>query len=246
MKQHSCAAWWLRGGEIVLWITGLTLVGWALATILMVKSYQARQEAAYFPVAPTSEVSATTADPAAKAGADPLFIGRIEIPRIGVTAIVREGYDSTTLTIAVGHISGTAQPGERGNMVLAGHRDSFFRGLQDIRSDDTIRLVTQERSYEYSVRSTEIVSPDNTSVLEPTTDTVLSLITCFPFDYVGHAPKRFIVHAALIEPLALTGRVSAQASARGNGFAASSLAQGGRPPHPPRRSSSRVSGWPSP
>jgi sortase A len=134
------------------------------------------------------------------AGTDPLVLGRIEIPRIGVTAIVREGVDDSTLAIAVGHISGTARPGERGNMALAGHRDSFFRPLRDIRLHDTIRIVTVEQSFEYVVDSTEVVGPEDTRVLDPTGDTVLTLVTCYPFTYVGHAPNRFIVRASLVVP----------------------------------------------
>ncbi len=138
--------------------------------------------------------------PAAMAGTDPLVLGRIEIPRIGVAAIVREGVDDSTLAIAVGHIPGTARPGERGNMALAGHRDSFFRELRDIRLQDTIRIVTVEQSFEYVVDSTEIVGPEDTRVLDPTGGTVLTLVTCYPFTYVGHAPKRFIVRASLVLP----------------------------------------------
>jgi sortase A len=153
-------------------------------------------------------------DPATTPDADPLVLGRIEIPRIGVTAIVREGDDDTTLAIAVGHISGTARPGERGNMALAGHRDSFFRALRDIRRKDTIRFVTPERSYEYVVDSTEVVGPEDTRVLDPTSDTVLTLVTCFPFKYVGHAPNRFIVRASLstILPVAASGGEVSRAS----------------------------------
>jgi len=194
LTRSSCAAQWLlRRGEMALWAIGLSLVGWALAATLTTRLYQARQERAFFPV-----LTETKRDPATTAGADPLVLGRIEIPRIGVTAIVREGDDDTTLAIAVGHISGTARPGERGNMALAGHRDSFFRALRGIQLQDTIRIVTPERSYEYAVDSTEVVDPEDTTVLDPTSGTVLSLVTCYPFNYVGHAPSRFIVRASLV------------------------------------------------
>jgi sortase A len=152
-----------------------------------------------------------TPDPVTAADADPLVLGRIEIPRIGVAAIVREGTDDSTLAIAVGHIPSTARPGERGNMALAGHRDTFFRALRKIRRQDTIRIVTQKRSWEYAVSSTEVVNPEDTWVLDPTEDTVLSLVTCYPFDYVGHAPKRFIVRASLVAhspPAADAGEMS--------------------------------------
>ncbi len=202
MKRFSCAAPWLRRGEMALWVIGLSLLGWVLAATLMSRAYQARQERAFFSPEARRGV-ATNADAdllvlATSADVDPLVLGRIEIPRIGVRAIVREGDDDTTLAIAVGHIPDTATPGERGNMALAGHRDSFFRALQGIQRQDTIRIVTLRRSYEYVVDSTEIVGPKDTKVLDPTSDTVLTLVTCYPFKYVGHAPNRFVVRASLV------------------------------------------------
>ncbi len=209
MTRFSCTANWLRRGEIALWVIGFSLVGWALAATLKARVYQARQERACFPV-----ISETERDNVTRAEADPLVLGRIEIPRIGVKAIVREGDDDSTLAIAVGHILGTARPGEGGNMVLAGHRDSFFRALQRIRRRDTIRIVTPQRSYVYAVDSTEIVKPQDTWVLNQTSDTVLSLVTCYPFRYVGHAPNRFIVRASLVGPLPVAdgGRQASRAS----------------------------------
>ena len=197
MTRSPRAARWLQRGANTLLAIGLSLLGWALAAHFSTSLYQARQQRAFFPVSP--EVSA---DPATTATvADPLVLGRIEIPRIGVAAIVREGDDDTTLAVAVGHITGTARPGESGNMALAGHRDSFFRSLRDIELEDTIQIVTQQRSYEYAVDWTQVVNPEDTWVLDPTDDTVLSLVTCFPFDWVGHAPKRFIVRASLVVPV---------------------------------------------
>jgi sortase A len=206
VTRFSCAAPWLRRGAIALWVIGLSLLGWALAATLIARVYQARQERVFSP--------GMKRDPATRAGVDPLVLGRIEIPRIGVTAIVREGDDDTTLAIAVGHIPGTARPGERGNMALAGHRDSFFRALRGIRRQDTIRIVTPERSYEYVVDSTEVVGPEDTRVLDPTSGTVLTLVTCYPFKYVGHAPNRFIVRASLVVllPLAASGPEVSRAS----------------------------------
>ncbi len=194
MTGFSCAARWLRRGTITLWVVGLSLLGWVLAANLNSRVYQARQERAFSLLLP-----GVSHDPVTRTGGDPLVLGRIEIPRIGVAAIVREGDDPTTLAIAVGHISGTARPGEGGNMVLAGHRDSFFRALRDIRSADTIRIVTPQRPYEYVVDSTEVVAPEDTRVLAPTDSTVLTLVTCYPFSYVGQAPKRFIVRASLVD-----------------------------------------------
>jgi sortase A len=201
---------WLRRAEIALCVIGFSLLGGALASIVNTWVYQARQERAFSDVersAATSThglesppVSASPGPSTPSLDADPLVLGRIEIPRIGVSAIVREGDDDTTLSIAVGHIPGTARPGERGNMALAGHRDSFFRALRHIRVHDTIRISTAGRRYEYRVDATEVVAPEATEVLDQTGAAVLTLVTCYPFGYLGHAPNRFIVRASPLIP----------------------------------------------
>jgi sortase A len=122
-------------------------------------------------------------------------IGRLEIPRLKLAVMVREGADEGTLSRAVGHIPGTALPGNIGNVGLAGHRDTFFRALRNIRADDTIDLETTAGTYRYVVESTRIVTPRDVSVLEASGGETLTLVTCYPFYYVGSAPKRFIVHA---------------------------------------------------
>jgi sortase A len=127
-------------------------------------------------------------------------IGRIEIPRLGVSSVMRAGTDARTLRLSVGHIPGTAYPGEPGNVGLAGHRDTFFRRLRDIRSDDVIRLVTPQGTFTYRVERTNIVNPHDVWVLEPTRQPALTLVTCYPFTYVGSAPQRFIVRAQLDAP----------------------------------------------
>jgi sortase A len=130
--------------------------------------------------------------------ADPLLVGRIQIPRLGISAIVREGEDADTLRKAVGHIPGTALPGASGNVGLAAHRDTYFRPLKDIRKGDLIRVATLSGRHEYRVESTEIVTPADVRVLDPTREPSLTLVTCYPFYYVGPAPKRFIVHAVAL------------------------------------------------
>jgi len=200
----------LSRGEIAFSLIGVSLVGWALAAIVTAHVYQARQGRAFSDMErgaaasaqgpEASTVSAVIAPLAPARGADPLVLGRIEIPRIGVSAIVREGDDDATLAVAVGHIPGTARPGERGNMALAGHRDSFFRALRLIKVQDTIRIRTTRGRYEYRVDSTEVVKPGETRVLGPTGEAVLTLVTCYPFGWVGAAPDRFIVRARLSLP----------------------------------------------
>ncbi len=129
-----------------------------------------------------------------------MVLCRIEIPRVGVSATVREGVDDSTLAVAVGHVTGSARPGEAGNVVLAGHRDSFFRGLRRIRKGDRILIRAPGRPVEYSVDSTEVVGPRETRVLAKTADDRLTLVTCYPFGFVGRAPKRFVVTASRIVP----------------------------------------------
>ncbi len=123
------------------------------------------------------------------------LIGNIEIPRLGLSAIIVEGIDRTTLRRAVGHIPGTPQPGQLGNVGVAGHRDSFFRPLKDISQNDVINLTTLHGKYRYRVVSTRIVDPAQVSVLDPTANETLTLVTCHPFYFVGSAPNRFIVRA---------------------------------------------------
>jgi sortase A len=109
--------------------------------------------------------------------------------------MVVEGVDDGDLKHAVGHIPGTALPGEDGNVGIAGHRDTFFRPLRSIRRKDTITLSTLQGTYRYRVISTKVVDPDDVEVLYPDGRDTLTLVTCFPFDYVGSAPRRFIVRA---------------------------------------------------
>ena len=122
-------------------------------------------------------------------------LGRIEITRIGVAAMILEGIDGRTLRRAVGHIPGTPLPGQSGNVAIAGHRDTFFRALRDVQHDDEIRVTTLDGSYRYLVDSTRVVGPQDTQGLDDSSDTVLTLVTCYPFNFVGPAPKRFIVRA---------------------------------------------------
>lgn len=128
------------------------------------------------------------------------LLGRIRIPRVDVTAVIVEGVGKKSLRRAAGHIPGTALPtGDDGNVGIAAHRDSFFRGLKDIREDDTIELTTLEGTRRYKVEWTKIVQPSDTSVLAPTGEPALTLVTCYPFYYVGSAPERFIVRAHRID-----------------------------------------------
>jgi sortase A len=123
------------------------------------------------------------------------LIGRIEVPRLSLSVIVVEGTDKTTLRRAAGHIVGTGLPGQSGNIGIAGHRDTFFRPLKNIERDDIITLTTLRGEYRYRVVSTKVVSPESVEVLKPDGNEILTLVTCYPFYFVGSAPNRFIVRA---------------------------------------------------
>ena len=122
-------------------------------------------------------------------------LGVLDIPSLRLQVPVLEGTDDLTLDRAVGHITGTAPLGETGNIGIAGHRDGFFRGLKDIRIGDRIDLQWQRGGSHYIVDEIQIVSPDDISVLEPRAKPSLTLVTCYPFYFVGSAPLRYIVHA---------------------------------------------------
>lgn len=125
-------------------------------------------------------------------------IGEMKIPRLELKAIVVQGESPKVLRRAVGHLPETPLPGEPGNVALAGHRDSFFRPLRSIQLGDAITIKTLEGEFQYQVESTETVLPSDVQILQPSSEKTLTLVTCFPFYYVGPAPKRFIVHARQI------------------------------------------------
>ena len=139
------------------------------------------------------------------------LIGRVDIPRLKLSAAVAEGDDDKTLGKAVGHLPDTPLPWhQRGNVGLAAHRDGLFRRLEKIRLNDEVRVVTSRGEYHYRVTKTHIVDPDDVWVLAPTATPTITLITCYPFSFVGNAPQRFIVQAELVGEVAgsvLTGSV---------------------------------------
>lgn len=138
-------------------------------------------------------------------------IGRVDIPRLKLSAAVAEGDDDRTLGKAVGHLPDTPLPWQRrGNVALAAHRDGLFRKLEKIRLDDDVRVITPRGEYHYRVKKTHIVDPDDVWVIAPTATPTITLITCYPFSFVGNAPHRFIVQAELVGHVAgsvLTGSV---------------------------------------
>ncbi|MGH9443744.1 MAG: class D sortase [Thermoanaerobaculia bacterium] len=137
--------------------------------------------------------------------------GRIEIARLGIDAEIHEGDDAATLRVSVGHIPGTALPGEHGNVALAAHRYSHFRALRNVRCGDEIELKTPKGDFRYEVDSIRVVRISQVEVLNPTPEPTLTLVTCFPFDYVGDAPQRLIVRARRV-PMSETASRSVAAA----------------------------------
>jgi sortase A len=123
-------------------------------------------------------------------------MGRLEIARLGISVMILHGTEPATLTLGAGHVPATPSPGGDGNVVLAAHRDTFFRKLEGVRTGDRIQILTVRQTYEYIVDSSETVDPEETRIMESHGRRELTLITCYPFYFVGAAPKRFIVHAS--------------------------------------------------
>ncbi len=178
------ARWTERG----LFAASVLFLGWWMAERIDASAWQARQEQS-LQEASRSEAPLRNADG---------LVGRIEIPRVGVSAVIGSGIDAQTLSHAVGHIPGTALPGTTGNIGLAGHRDSYFRGLRRLTLTDRIDIATPDGLYTYAVDSIQIVDPERGDLLSPTAVETLTLVTCYPFSYVGNAPKRFVVKARRI------------------------------------------------
>ena len=181
--------------ERLLLLTGVLLLAWYGSLLgeswLFQKTAGRQLDARIADLRQSSPAVPTSASPETTPG----LIGRLEVSRLGVSVVVMEGVGDKTLRHAIGHIPGTALPGQPGNVGIAGHRDTFFRPLQGIRDEDIVSISTPNGEFRYRVVSTRIVSPDDVSVLESGTKEVLTLVTCYPFYFVGAAPDRFIVRA---------------------------------------------------
>ena len=180
--------------ERVLLGTGIVCLGWWGVVSLHALRYQSQQKATFERMR-TAAPAVANASAALTTGS---LIGSLEIPRLRLSAMIAEGDDDATLKVAIGHLPDTPLPWREGNSALAGHRDTFFRPLQHIRVDDELRLSTVNGDLRYRVRETMVVGPNDVWVLNPTDRPTLTLITCYPFDYVGRAPRRFIVRAERI------------------------------------------------
>ena len=175
--------------------SGVVVLLWVAANLVLTMSYRRQYEAMLErmgpPVAseePVAPVSLPVGEP----------IGTLEIARVGLSGVVVEGDDDSVLDRAIGHLPDTPLPWQAGNSALAAHRDALFRPLKGVRLGDVLRLKTPHGDFDYVVRDTVIVEPDDLWVLDPTSVSMLTLISCYPFNYIGNAPQRFIVRAERI------------------------------------------------
>lgn len=194
----------IRWLVFALALSGVACLAWSSYTILAAWSHQRTERAALERArGQESPTLARAETPSAAAAPRPLStgetIGSLEVPRLRFSAIVAEGDDDGTLKIAVGHLPDTPLPWNDGNSALAGHRDGLFRPLEKIRVGDELTFSTPRGDLRYRVSETKIVDPDDLSVLDSGGGPMLTLITCYPFHYIGPAPRRFIVHAEAID-----------------------------------------------
>ena len=196
-------------GERFAWIVGVALVAiWVLASLF--RAVDSRQQIDRFmAVRAADSGSRSTPDQSLwsperiRAWRDtfsrqaPQALAVLRIPRIGLEVPILEGTDDWTLNRAIGHIEDTAAPGADGNSGIAGHRDGFFRGLKDVREGDEIALETRRGREAYQIERIWIVDPTDVSVLDPTPSRAITLVTCYPFYFIGSAPQRFIVRAVV-------------------------------------------------
>ncbi|MEO8594268.1 MAG: class D sortase [Candidatus Solibacter sp.] len=202
LNPAKTARLWLRVAQWVLASVGVLALGYWAAIFVSARLFQTR-EAHDFARELQAEVNhdTTASRSAAVKESDEqppregAVIAELGVPRLGLSTMVVEGVGDSDLKLAAGHIPGTALPGKSGNIGIAGHRDTFFRPLRFIRKDDMIALTTLRGTSRFRVVSTKIVGPDDVRVLYPTGRDVLTLVTCYPFDFVGSAPRRFIVRA---------------------------------------------------
>jgi len=178
----------LRWSQRVLFACAIVLLGYC--AYLTVESWMFQRQSK-IDLMNGTEPKANTPAPI-KAGD---LLGRIDVERLGVSVAVVEGADFAELQHAAGHIAGTAFPGRKGNTAIAAHRDTFFWPLRNVRANDVIRVTTRNGIYRYRVVSTKIVKPDDVSILNSNGKEILTLVTCYPFYFVGSAPNRFIVRA---------------------------------------------------
>ena len=207
-----------RAAYYIFLVAGIMALGYAGYAVLDRYWYQDVAMSKFEKIIAHAKPRVVEAAPIAIGG----VIGEILVPRLGLKAIVVQGDSAKLLRLAVGHLPETALPGEAGNVALAAHRDGFFRPLRDVRPGDSIILRTPGREFQYQVEWTAVVPPSAVHVIQPTSEPALTLLTCFPFHYVGAAPERFVVRARKIAAATRTSSVrpkSAEWTARSKALA---------------------------
>jgi sortase A len=183
----------LRWSSRLSFVIGAVALGYVVFALLDATLYQVSAKRSLETQIQMEKVShEIRTKPAIKPGD---VLGRLDIPRLGLSVAVLQGTGSRMLRRGTGHIEGTPLPGDAGNSGIAGHRDTFFRGLKDIRKNDEIQFQTPTGLFRYEVEWAKVVAPDDLSVLAPSTESALTLVTCYPFYFVGPAPNRFVVRA---------------------------------------------------
>jgi sortase A len=183
----------LLWSQRLLFIAGILALGYVGFSLLDTRLYQASAKRSLEnQIQQEKEPHEIQPKPAIKPGD---VLGRLDIPRLGLSVAVLQGTSSRTLRLGAGHIENTPLPGEGGNIGIAAHRDTFFRGLEDIRKNDEIQFQTTTDLFRFVVDWVKVVAPDDLSVLAPSTKSSLTLVTCYPFYFVGPAPSRFVVRA---------------------------------------------------
>jgi len=186
--------------ERVLLVIGLSCLGWyGLVAADAAYTRQQARDAVERAIDSANDSPPATPEPAPGPEVGTHLLGLLEIPRLGLSTPIIEGDDPATLRAAVGHLPDTPRPWESGNSAVAAHRDGLFRPLRNIKVGDDVWVRTPRGELRYRVKDTHIVRPTDLSVLQVTPTPHLTLITCYPFNYVGSAPKRFIVHAERVE-----------------------------------------------
>jgi sortase A len=178
---------------LVLIAGGALALMWVAVDQALTMSYQRQHEAMLERMRPASVAAEEPVAPLSLPAGEP--IGTLEIARVGLSGVVVEGDDDSVLDRAIGHLPDTPLPWHTGNSALAAHRDALFRPLRGVRLGDILRLKTPHGDFDYVVQETAIVKPDALWVLDPTPVSMLTLISCYPFNFIGHAPMRFIVRA---------------------------------------------------
>jgi sortase A len=208
----------LRSAERLLVVAGIAILAWCAVVVADASLAQraARRSleamARVTPAPPRAlPTSAVVQQPRAIRGGP---IAALSIPRIDLSVIVLHGSDDTTLRRGPGHLEGTPMPGDAGNVVFAGHRDSFFRPLRNVQAGDDIFVDTPAGRFHYRVTSLSVVDPHDLSVVGPTGNATLTLITCYPFWVLGNAPDRFVVRAARVVDRAAAPLAGATTSLR--------------------------------